>query len=147
MRAISLTVALALTIPACSSPFGPTEARLLASARAQWGARAFPDYTFHARHACFCTPEEIGPVRITVRQGSIESVTLLATGEAVDAASWFTIEQLFERIPLSAKNEGVDDVAVEYDPTLGFPSSVRVKYEAGILDAGEAYTVTNVGPA
>jgi hypothetical protein len=147
MRALRLAVVFALTTAACSSPFGPNEARLLARARAQWSARAFADYTFDARHACFCTPEQVGPVRITVRQGSIESVTLLATGEAVAPRHWFTIEQLFDRIPLSAKNEGVEDVTVEYDPTLGFPSWVEVKYEESVLDAGDTYTVGNVGPA
>jgi hypothetical protein len=147
MRATSLVLVLAVGVAACSSPFGPDEARLLASSRAQWSDRAFPDYTFDVRHGCFCTPEQTGPVRVIVRQGSIESVTLLETGEAADPAEWFTLEQLFDRIPVWAKNEGVDDVTVDYDPTLGFPSSVEIKYEQGILDAGDVYTVSNVGPA
>jgi hypothetical protein len=88
----------------------------------------------------------VGPVRITVRQGSIESVTLLETGEAVDPTNWFTIEELFDRIPLWAKGDGVEDVTVEYDLTLGFPSSVEVRYEEGIVDAGDIYTVSNLGP-
>ena len=147
MQATRLPILLAVAVAACSSPFGPDEARHLASARAQWNERSFPDYAFEARHGCFCTPEQVGPVRITVRQGSIESVTLVETGEAVDPANWFTIEELFDRIPLWAKGDGVDDVTVEYDPTLGFPSSIEVRYEEGILDAGDIYTVSNVGPA
>ena len=147
MRTIRIPIVLAVALAACSSPFGPEDARLLASARAQWSERAFPDYTFDVRHGCFCTPEQVGPVRIIVRQGSIESVTLLETAEPLDPALWFTIEQLFDRIPVWAKNEGVDEVIVEYDSTLGFPSSIGVKYEEGILDAGDAYTVSNVGPA
>jgi hypothetical protein len=147
MRTLRPPIVLTIALAACSSPFGPDEARHLASARAQWSERPFPDYAFDARHGCFCTPEQVGPVRITVRHGSIETVTLLETGEAVDPGHWFTIEELFDLIPLSAKNEGVDDVTAEYDPTLGFPSSVEVKYEEGVLDAGDTYTVSNVGPA
>jgi hypothetical protein len=147
MRSTVLAVALAVAAAGCSSPFGPDEARALAAARAQWGQRAFADYTFDVRHGCFCPPEQVGPVRITVRQGAIVSVTLLKTGEALEPASWFTIEQLFERIPDWAKQDGVDDVTVEYDATLGFPASVEVRFEEGILDAGDNYTVSAVAPA
>lgn len=148
MRSRGLTIGLAVAAAACSSPFGPDEALVLAAARAQWGQRAFADYTFDARHDCsFCRPEEVGPVRITVQQGVITSITLLETGEAAEPASWFTIEQLFERIPIWAKEDGVDDVTVEYDATLGFPASVEVRFEEGILDAGDTYTVSAVAPA
>jgi Family of unknown function (DUF6174) len=147
MRKIGLPVAITVALAACSSPFGPDEARQLAMARDRWNARSFADYTFDVHHGCFCTPEQTGPVRVIVRQGSIENVTLLETGDAGDPALWFTIEELFDRIPQSAKNEGVDDVTADYDPALGFPSSVEVKYEDDILDAGENFTVSNVGPA
>jgi Family of unknown function (DUF6174) len=147
MRSAGLTIALAVAVAACSSPFDPSEVRSLANARAQWSQREFADYSFEARHDCFCTPEMVGPVRVTVRQGAIASVTLLETGAAVDPAHWFTIEQLFERIPLWAKNDGVDDVTVNYDAILGFPSSVQVRYQEDHLDAGDTYTVSAVAPA
>jgi hypothetical protein len=75
------------------------------------------------------------------------SVILLETGEAVDPGSWFTIEQLFDLIPVWAEYDGVDDVTVQYDATLGYPSSIGVRYEEGILDAGDTYTVSAVVPA
>jgi hypothetical protein len=146
MRFNVLVLACAVGVAACSSPFGPDEARALTAARARWDGRPFADYTFDARHGCFCPPEHIGPVRITVQQGAIVSVTLLETGEALDPANWFTIDQLFDRIPVLAKEDGVDDVAVEYDATLGFPTSVRVRFEKGTQDAGSHYTVSAVGP-
>ena len=147
MRSMGLAIALAAAA-ACSSPFDPDEARVLANARAKWRQRGFADYTFEARHNCFfCRPEELGPVRITVHQGAIGSVILVATGEPVDPAYWFTIDELFERIPLWAKNDGVDDVTVKYDAALGFPTSIGVRYEEGILDAGDTYAVSAVAPA
>jgi hypothetical protein len=146
MRFKLLILVGAVGVAACSSPFGPDEARDLAAARARWDGRAFADYAFDAQHGCFCPPEEIGPVHITVQQGAIVSATLIQTGEAVDPASWFTIDQLFDRIPAMAKEDGVDDVIVEYDGTLGFPTSVEVRFEEGILDAGSHYTVSAVGP-
>jgi hypothetical protein len=146
MRFKGIVLAGAVGVAACSSPFGADEARDLAAARAQWKGRAFADYTFDVRHGCFCPPEQVGPVRITVQQGAVVRATLIETGEAVDSASWFTIDQLFDRIPLMAKEDGVDDVTVEYDATLGFPASVEVRFEKGILDAGSSYTVSAVVP-
>jgi hypothetical protein len=147
MRTIRMALVLALGAAACSSPFSPHEVRVLAAARAQWGQRPFADYTFEARRGCFCLPEQVGPVQITVRQGAIESVTLLETDEPVDPTYWFTIEELFERIPSWAEYDGVEDVSVEYDPTLGFPSRVEVRPDEGIADAGETYIISNVAPA
>ena len=52
-------------VSACSSPLSPHEGRELALARNQWAQRASPDYTFEARHDCFCPPEQgrSGPYR------------------------------------------------------------------------------------
>jgi hypothetical protein len=147
MGSARLALALSVAVAACSSPFEPDEARELAAARARWEERAFADYTFEAQHGCFCSPETIGPVRITVQQGAITSVTLLETGQPVDPALWFTIEQLFDRIPAFAKEDGVDDVTAEYDATLGFPASVEVRFKKGIQDAGSSYSLSAVGPA
>lgn len=142
-----LPLALVVVVYGCSSPFGPDEVRALASARERWAGRAFADYIFDTRHGCFCPPELVGPVRVTVRQGAIVGATLLETGEATTPGNWYTIDQLFELIPTFAEEEGVDDVAVEYDPTFGYPASVEVRFEEGILDAGSSYTVTALGPA
>lgn len=140
-------VILAVVISACSSPLGPDEARELAIARQRWAERAFADYTFETRHDCFCPPEQTGPVRITVRQGTIESVTRLDTGAPALPADWYTIEELFDRIPVMAKENGVDDVIVRYDATLWFPSSIEVRFNKDVLDAGSIYSITVVGPA
>ena len=126
---------------------GIDDKRVLAGARQQWAARPFPDYIFETRRDCFCRSEEIGPSRITVRQGVITHVTSIETGAAVVAADWYTIEQLFERIPQLAEQNGVEDVAVEYDSALGYPSSIAVRYEEGILDAGILYVISAVEAA
>jgi hypothetical protein len=75
----------------------------------------------------------------------IVSATLVETGDSVDPAVWFTIEQLFDVIPRWAMGDGVDDVTIEYDPGLGFPSLIEVRSED--FDAGDTFTIANVGPA
>jgi hypothetical protein len=144
MRSLRLATALAFVTTACSSPLGPGEARDFAAARAQWEHRPFVDYTFDLRRDA--SWGQVGPVRAIVRQGTIASATLVETGDAVDPAVWFTIEQLFDFIPHWAKSDGVDDITIRYDPTLGFPSLIQVRAEIGVSDV-ETFTITNVGPA
>lgn len=77
-------------------------------------------------------------------------MTLLETGLPVAAADfvhWYTIEQLFDRIPDSAHQEGVADITVTYDDVLGYPGLIRVIPEQDVVDGGESYSVTAVGPA
>src|SRR5918995_1842470 len=136
MRSFRVAAALALAAAACSSPLDPGEARVLASARAQWEERPFADYTFDMRRASL--EVQTGPVRAIVRQGMIVSATLVETGDAVDPAVWFTIEQLFNVIPHWAKGDGVDDVTIEYDSRLGFPSLIEVRSED--FAAGATFT-------
>jgi hypothetical protein len=147
-RILESAVALAVITAGCSSPFGPSDLRELAAARRQWEARPFTDYSFETRHDCFfCLPEEVGPVRIIVVQGAISSVTLLETGQPASPSNWYTIEQLYQLIPSFADEEGVEDVLVQYDPILGHPTSVSIRFEEGVLDAGSRYTVSAVSPA
>jgi hypothetical protein len=140
-------IAWAFAIYGCSSPFPPGELFELEDARRKWEARGFADYTFETRHDCFCLPEDVGPVRITVRDGVMTEVTMIETGQPVSSSRWYTIEQLYDRIPGFAAADGVDDVAVQYDATLGYPISVSVSFEEGILDAGSLYTISAVTPA
>lgn len=77
-------------------------------------------------------------------------MTLLETGLPVAAADfvhWYTIEQLFDRIPDSAHQEGLADITVTYDDVLGNPGLIRVIPEQDVVDGGESYSVTAVGPA
>jgi protein-S-isoprenylcysteine O-methyltransferase Ste14 len=141
-------LALAAIVSACSSPFSSREVLELAEAREQWSARGFADYVFETEHRCtFCRPEETGPVRITVTVGAIASVILIETGESVSPTPWYTIEQMHQLIPTFDDQEGVEDVEVTYDPTLGYPTSISVRYEEGILDAGDFYALGAVDPA
>lgn len=139
----------ALGIIGCSSPLDSNEQLAWAQARDRWTARGLADYTFETRHDCFCPPEITGPVRITVHQGTISSVTILESGlllASSDLVHWYTIEQLFDRIRATAVQDGIADVAVSYDPTLGYPTSVRVIPDKDVLDGGESYWVTAVIP-
>jgi hypothetical protein len=146
MRSLRVALALIFAAAACSSPLGPGEARGLANARAQWEERPFADYTFDMLRDDFW--QQIGPVRAVVRQGTIVSATLVESGDPVDPAVWFSIEQLFDVIPIWANIDGVDDVIIDYDPSLGFPSLIEFRNEEDFEDArGVIFTVTNVGPA
>jgi len=48
------------------------------------------------RHGVLLDPRADRPVRVTVRHGSIENVTLLETGDAGNPALCFTTEEPFD---------------------------------------------------
>jgi hypothetical protein len=54
---------------------------------------------------------------------------------------------MFELIPTFADWEGVEDVAVRYERTLGYQVSIFVRYPSDRLDAGHSYRLSAVGPA
>ncbi len=50
--------------------------------RALWEAAGSGDYTFEYTPICFCPRELVQPVTIFVRDGAVESITYVASGEA-----------------------------------------------------------------
>ena len=125
------------------------EVRDLAVAERRWAERGFGDYAFVTRQTCFCSPELLLQVEVEVRGGQIASVRDVAADTLLSAelnSARYTIEDLFLIIRQAAGNDLVTDVAVTFDPTLGYPVSAAISYDPSILDAGGTYEVTAVRP-
>lgn len=156
-------LALLLALPACGSP---TEAeRLLEDvdrAEARWVANGPETYDVVERRICECLPSETGPVllRVTrvaathVPEGTetIVSGTYVPTGGEVQPgqavpeetlALFVTAGELFDLIR-SAIADGAHTVAAEFDPTLGYPTSVDILPDPQIPDSGIGYRLTVV---
>ena len=146
---VSALVVLAASLTACESPLSPAELRALADAEARWAARGFQDYTFEIRRSCFCEPLITQWARVEVVGGQMTRVVLLDTGAEVPPAQrgrFVTVEQVFTSIRAANQNELLDDVIVEYDQQLGFPTRVRFIAKPDILDGGSASYLRNAGP-
>jgi hypothetical protein len=146
---VSGLVVLAASLTACESPLSLGELRALADAEARWASRGFQDYTFEIRRSCFCEPLITQWARVEVVGGQLTRVVLLEPGEEVPPAQrgrFLTVEQVFTSIRAANQSELLDDVIVEFDQQLGFPTHVSFITKPDILDGGTASDLRNAGP-
>ena len=112
--------------------------------RTLWEANRSGDYTFEYRPVCFCPWEFVQPVEVKVRNGVVESVTYVESGEsaATNGFPYHTIDGLFDMIQDAIDREAVR-LTVSYDPEIGYPTSVSIDYSLTIIDEEFSFTATS----
>lgn len=136
---------LLLVATACNTPLSPNELRQLVEAEARWASRGFADYAIEARESCFCPPALNQWSRVEVVDGLVDRVTVVATGTDVaeeDRTRFPTVEYLFDVIRRS-NDRDYDELIVEFDPELGFPTRVELHDKPDVTDGGVAYFMRN----
>lgn len=137
-----LLLGVALAAAACRDATAPLPlANATARAKAIWNAAGIQSYSFTASRSCFCTPEAVGPVRVSVVNGAVSSVVLVSTGDAVAPAIWFDIGALFALVEteLAARPTLLQ---ATFDSATGYPT--HVKYGDIAVDAGAEIVVTDL---
>lgn len=102
----------------------------------EWRAQHITAYSFEYERACTCTPREVGPVRIHVRDGEIVDVVDGATDRPLSEAVWDefpTVEGLFDIIA-AAIDASVTSISVQYDSELSYPKRVRIDRTLAAVD-------------
>jgi len=124
---VVLATMLTLGVGGCRGPGTDPESSLMTS-RARWARLAPAAYTFTLFISCECLPEMSGPVRISVRDGVVESRLYVQSGTAVSAEyaeSFPAIEGLFAKIE-QAVRDGTRPLEVRYDAELGYPLRIVI---------------------
>lgn len=137
---------LAASMAGCTSPLSPVESRELQEAEARWTARPFEAYSFEMRVGCFCAPALNEWSRVEVVNGTVSRVITIASGNDVSPGEkhYFpTVERLFADIRQASGENWVQDIEVEFDAALGYPTTIRFEPKRGILDAGSSYELRN----
>jgi hypothetical protein len=143
MRGLATTAVMLLI--ACGDSTGPMTQ--LAAAQARWEANGPDSYVFTVHRECFCGPEGIGPVRVDVVAGGIQSRTYV-DGSTVPA----NLEAVFPDVPglFAMVAETIagrpSHLSVEYHPQYGFPAKVIVDFSSSVADDEVIYT-TSLEPA
>lgn len=128
-------VALALLVLgiACGDATAPmTE---LVQAQRRWAEHGPASYVLTVQRSCFCALESLGPVRVEVVNGVIQSRRYL-DGTLVDsrfADSFPDVPGLFAMV-LQTISRGPAHFAVEYDALFGFPEEYSVDYATSLAD-------------
>ncbi len=130
-----------LAVLACRDPLSPAERweNATTEARARWVASNTRDYAFTAFRSCECIPGAVGPARVVVRNGTIESVTDVQSGAPLAHELWFDIDALFDLIEREIVMQP-HLLEVTFDSVRGYPT--RVRYGEIEVDAGAIITVS-----
>lgn len=148
-RLIALAAAVVVALAACSLVPGASESprdaalRVLAERQAQWLARGIDDYSFTMTRQCFCPSTD--PFRVTVVDGVTVNVTIAGkpAGPIEVQGLQTTIPALFALVAATAE---AGDVAVEWEPTFGFPGSIRADPIPNAVDDEFGITITDFRP-
>ena len=116
----------------------------IAAARTAWQARHLDDYRFVWQQTCFCLPDAVQPIVVTVRHDAIVSATD-RSGVAVSEdvrKSLMTIDALYRyvkdaqcktgEVRLSASKDGVPDT-IHVDPS---PSIADDEFDVRVSEFG-----------
>lgn len=140
-------------LAACIRPEGtqqPTAAQAdLQQAQQRWQAQTLDSYSYTLALSCFCVDEVRQPVVITVTDGETASIVRAEGGDPASAeffVDYNTVDKLFALIQ-KAIDEGADEVAVTYDPTLGYPIDIKVDTSFQMADEELYLTMSDLQAA
>lgn len=147
-RAFFASAATVLALACSSALLDPSEQRELRSAEARWAEYGLTDYSFAYRHDCFCA-DGGRRVQITVRSGLATDVTPADAGGPLAAqapSGWPTVDTLFARLDALVGNKSREDweFDAQYDPTLGYPTTIRLTAPSSVADAGSIEEITEL---
>lgn len=110
----------------------------------RWTELAPTSYTYAVSRLCFCGAEAIGPVRITVEDGTVTERVYVETGDPVSgtfAELFPTVDGLFE-VLADAYERDAAQIDVTYDPETGVPLDFWIDYQVNIADEELGFRVT-----
>ena len=102
----------------------------------KWTSAMVSNYQFNFRWKCYCSPEYVDPVNISVRENRIDGAVFVEdeVPVAVEGLERYrTIEGLFDLL-----QEGIDEnahtISAHYHSELGYPVKASIDYEEDSVD-------------
>ncbi len=133
--------------PTPTEPANPSLVELrkeLIQNRELWASQRITDYEMEFRWNCFCPPDYVAPVIVSVTRGdTIDSVVFAENRLPVDrkfSADYPTINGLFDLI-LGAIERPAFHISVKYHAELGYPLSAAINYDRRIADEEKGFQV------
>jgi hypothetical protein len=119
----------------------------LDKALATWDQNGPDSYSFAFTQQCTCQGPKT-PVRIVVRNGVVESRTVVDTGEPLDPgynAQFPPIPGVFGIVE-DAMTSGSYSLIVEYDATYGYPVRIQIDLTPATVTDNAQYSVAEFTP-
>lgn len=130
-----LTLLVAAAGCGTTGPHGDLASEIEAN-REIWRQLGPASYQYGIQRICFCGPDAIGPVRVTVQDGTVVSRVYTDSGTPVpdDFEPLFPdVEGLYE-VLLDALERDAAQIDVTWDSVTGLPSEFFIDYNEQIAD-------------
>ena len=120
-------------------------ASLVDDNEALWAANGSPNYSMTVQRSCFCA--ETDPVDVVVEAGEVVSAVRQTDEGPEDLdpdgfEAYFSVPGLFG---IAAEAEsGADEVVIEYDAALGYPTLIDIDWVRNAVDDEEQYSVLSL---
>jgi len=140
----TITFALEIVVAAlgaCTDATAPESD--LAVSRQRWAMSNIRSYDFTASRSCFCAPQSLRSVTVSVTNGVVTRRVFADTGEPAPASEseFSTVEALFDIVQGAlARHAAVVDAS--YDPALGVPVRISIDGSFQIADDEVSYGVS-----
>jgi hypothetical protein len=142
-RAMTFGLAIACaTLGGCTSSTEPGQSDL-SLARQRWASSNIRSYDFTASRSCFCAPQSLRSVTVSVTDGVVTRRVFADTGEPVPESDseFSTVEGLFD-IVQAALTRHAARVDASYDPVRGVPISISIDGNLQVADDEVYYGVS-----
>jgi len=126
----------------------------LENAMSLWSTNGPTDYVYKYRQSCFCLPESLQPVMVTVKGGAVtEVVYAVGVDEGFTPGDKVpndikhrvrTVDGLFDLIQDGI--DGSDQLTVTYDDVYGHPTSIFIDDQTLVSDDELRITISDLAP-
>ncbi len=117
--------------------------------RALWTSSRSDGYSFVLAPMCFCPQDLLDPVTVRVENGVVTGVIYVVSDKAPEHdgyGRYVTIDDLFDTIQ-EAIDGKASQITATYDPEIGYPTDVRIDYDARMADEEYMFTASGYAPA
>lgn len=121
-------------------------AQTLAENRTKWNELGAANYQFNFARSCFCLRDYTREAVVQVANGAIVAATYADDGVAVAADlndRYDTIDEIFALLA-AAVAAGAVQIDVEFDPVLGYPTSLYIDHDRRIADEEQSIAASGV---
>ena len=142
-----ILIVMALILAACGSLNAPGSQSEIDQNQGKWQDAGISHYRYNLAISCFCIFAQDMPLLIEVQDGKVLSMEY-QNGKEIDPSllqtfeKYATIDRVFSELK-AGLNGAADEVIVNYDPALGFPTEATIDVEKQATDDELYLTLSN----
>lgn len=110
-----------------------------------WAVSGFDSYTYTLSRVCLCPENELGPFEVTVYERKVAAVEFEREPVDLGSQSFYSVPELFELVE-RAITDGADEIKVEYDGILGYPTQILIDWDLGAADEETIVSAQDLKP-